>query len=114
MTMKQDSCPKALRSLPPAGDRACIGCSSPKAGAHAHVRTHSWQEGLAYAEKPLLCWAQVLVRLHADVLPHLVDSLLLTDFLTHALDGGGLNGAPLALFCALHYLFLELYWLCCC
>lgn len=48
--------------------------------------------------KLMLCWAQVLVRLHADVLPHVVDPLLLTDFLTHALDGGGLNGALLALF----------------
>ena len=46
-------------------------------------------------------WAQVLVRLHADVLPHLVDPLLLTDFLTHALDGGGLNGAPLARVCVI-------------
>ena len=80
-----------------------MGCSAPKSGAHAHVRMHSEQDLLAYAEKPLPCWAQVLVRLHADVLPHLVDPLLLTDFLTHALDGGGLNGAPPALcFVALH------------
>ena len=43
------------------------------------------------------------MRLHADVLPHLVDPLLLTDFLTHALDGGGLNGAPLSFFAVLHY-----------
>jgi hypothetical protein len=35
----------------------------------------------------------VLVRMHADVLPHLVSPLLLTDFLTDALDRGGLNGA---------------------
>lgn len=55
-----------------------------------------WQDLLAYAEsvaEALLCWTQVLVRLHAVVLPHLVDPLLLADFLTHALDGGGLNGA---------------------
>ena len=38
------------------------------------------------------------MRLHAHVLPHLPDPLLLTDFLTHALDGGGLNGAPPACF----------------
>ncbi|KAK9836980.1 hypothetical protein WJX81_004282 [Elliptochloris bilobata] len=35
---------------------------------------------------------KVLVRLHADVLPHLINPLLLTDFLTNALDRGGLNG----------------------
>ena len=36
--------------------------------------------------------AQVLVRAHADVMPHLTNPHLLTDFLTHALDAGGLSG----------------------
>ncbi len=65
--------------------------------AHAYFQ----KEPPTCEQQALLLWTQVLVRLHADVLPHLVDPLLLTDFLTHALDGGGLNGAPLALFCAL-------------
>ena len=35
---------------------------------------------------------QVLVRVHADVIAHLANPHLLSDFLTRALDTGGLNG----------------------
>lgn len=35
---------------------------------------------------------QVLLKLHADVLPSLFNPLLLSDFLTHSLNRGGLEG----------------------
>lgn len=36
--------------------------------------------------------AQVLVHVHADIIPHLTKPHLLTDVLTRALDAGGLSG----------------------
>lgn len=35
---------------------------------------------------------QVLIKLHSDVLPAMTNPLLLSDFLTHALDHGGFEG----------------------
>jgi U3 small nucleolar RNA-associated protein 19 len=35
---------------------------------------------------------QVLLKLHSEVLPALVNPLLLSDFLSHSLDRGGLEG----------------------
>lgn len=35
---------------------------------------------------------QVLLKLHADVVPSLLNPLLLSDFLTHSLNRGGLEG----------------------
>ena len=38
------------------------------------------------------CAAQVLVRMHVDILPHLANPHLLADWLTRAVDAGGLPG----------------------
>jgi hypothetical protein len=40
----------------------------------------------------MLLPGQVLLKLHSDVLPALVNPLLLSDFLSHSLDRGGLEG----------------------
>ncbi len=36
--------------------------------------------------------SQVLVKMHVDIIPHLTNPHLLTDFLTAALDSGALHG----------------------
>ena len=41
---------------------------------------------------PFDCYRSLLTRLHNTIIPSLVNPLLLSDFLTHALDRGGLDG----------------------
>jgi U3 small nucleolar RNA-associated protein 19 len=41
---------------------------------------------------PFDCYRSLLTRLHNTIIPSLINPLLLSDFLTHALDRGGLDG----------------------
>eukprot|EP00854_Cymbomonas_tetramitiformis_P008732 gene8732-10353_t len=52
------------------------------------------QAWLALLKLPLPedVYKKVLARMHTGVVPHLINPLLLSDFLTHSLDKGGLVG----------------------
>ena len=51
----------------------------------------AWIEFLK-AHVPFDCYRSLLTRLHNTIIPALVNPLLLSDFLTHALDRGGMDG----------------------
>ena len=51
----------------------------------------AWIEFLK-VQVPVDCYRSLLTRLHNTIIPALVNPLLLSDFLTHALDRGGMDG----------------------
>lgn len=86
--------------LAPEASGAVIAAKWASSRAQLRAYSDAWLSFLSLS-LPEDIYKKVLTRVHSHVLPHLINPLLLSDFLTRSLDQGGLTGIL-----ALHGIFI--------